>query len=165
MNSFLFDGSALVKRYAPEPGDAVVDHLFTQVSRDRLMCLMIGAAEAAAALVRKRNQGVLTPAMFMAATAELRAEVVDAPDFFKFASDNATITRSIPLTDTHAINATDAIVLQTAMQSASQMRPAGNDLVLVACDRRLLRAAQAEGLLTFDPETQTQAELDVLIGP
>src|SRR5437870_2427423 len=112
MNFFLFDGSALVKRYAPEPGDALVDHLFTRVSRDRLMCLMIGAAEVAAALVRKRNQGALTPVMFTAATAELRAEVVDAADFFKFASDNATITRSIPLSDTHAINATDAIVLQ-----------------------------------------------------
>ena len=51
-------------------------------------------------------------------------------------------------------------------------RPAGvwpmrrlNSLVLVVTDRRLLRAAQAEGLLTFDPETQTQAELDAFLGP
>jgi hypothetical protein len=29
----------------------------------------------------------------------------------------------------------------------------------------LLRAAQAEGLLTFDPENQTEPELDILIGP
>jgi hypothetical protein len=46
-----------------------------------------------------------------------------------------------------------------------QLRAAGNDLVLVARDRRLLRAAQAEGLLTFDPENQTEPELDILIGP
>jgi len=154
-----------MKRYAPEPGDALVDHLFTRVTRDRLTCLMIGAAEVAAALVRKRNQGVLNSAMFATATAELRAEVVDAADFFKFESDNALIARSIPLSDTHSINATDAIVLRTASETVSQMRPAGNDLILVASDRRLLRAAQTEGLLTFDPETQTQAELDTLIGP
>jgi hypothetical protein len=35
----------------------------------------------------------------------------------------------------------------------------------VASDQRLLRAAQAEGLLTFDPEVQSQVELDVLLGP
>jgi predicted nucleic acid-binding protein len=164
MNFFLLDGSALVKRFAPEPGTALVDHLFTQASRDQLTCLMIGAAETAATLVRKRNQGVLTPAIFAAAATELSAEVVFATGFFKFASDNVTITRSIPLSEKHAINATDAIVLQTALQSAAQLRPAGNDLVLVACDYRLLRAAQAERLLTFDPENQTQAELDALLG-
>ncbi len=165
MNLFLFDGSALVKRYFPEPGSALVNHLFARASRDRLTCLMIGAAEAAATLVRKRNQGFLTPAAFTTAIGKLRAEVIDAADFFKFASDNATITRSIWLSDTHAINATGAIVLQTAVQSASPMRSGGNDLVLVASDHRLLRAAHAERLLTFDPEYQTQAELDALLGP
>ena len=41
----------------------------------------------------------------------------------------------------------------------------GDDLVLVASDQRLLRAAQAEGLVTFDPETQSQADLDALLMP
>jgi hypothetical protein len=36
---------------------------------------------------------------------------------------------------------------------------------LVASDQRLLRAAQAEGLPTFDPETQDQAALGALTGP
>jgi hypothetical protein len=56
-------------------------------------------------------------------------------------------------------------VLQAAPQMIPTLRAVGNDLVLVACDRRLLRAAQAEGLLTFDPENQTQPELDSLLGP
>jgi len=43
------------------------------------------------------------------------------------------------------------------------VRPAGDDIVLVAFDRRVLRAAQAEGLQTFNPETDTQAYLDALI--
>jgi hypothetical protein len=38
-----------------------------------------------------------------------------------------------------------------------------DDLVLVASDQRLLRAAQAEGLLTFDPERQDKADLGVVL--
>jgi predicted nucleic acid-binding protein len=165
MNLFLFDASALAKRYVPESGTALVDHLFAQASRDRLMCLMLGAAEAAAALVRKKNRGTISPAAFLSATGSLKAEVVDPADFTKVPSDNPLILASMRFLDRHAINATDAVVLEAALQLAAPTRHAGNDLVLIACDRRLLRAAQAEGLLTFDPETQTQADLDALIGP
>jgi hypothetical protein len=38
-------------------------------------------------------------------------------------------------------------------------------LVLVSSDQRLLRAAQAEGLVTFNPEIQDQATLAALVGP
>jgi predicted nucleic acid-binding protein len=165
MNFFLFDGSALVKRYVPEPGMALMHRLFAAVTRDRLLCLMLGGAEVAAALVRKRNGGTLIPAAFAAAMLDLRTEVLDAIDFTKPPADNSAINASIPLTDKHAINATDAVVLYTALQLVTQLRAAGDDLVLAACDRRLLRAAQAEGLTTFDPENQTQPELDALLGP
>lgn len=165
MNLFLFDGSALVKHYVPEPGTALVHYLFARASRGRLMCLMLGAAETAAALVRKKNRGAIDSTMFLSATARLKAEVLDPPDFLKVPSDNPLILASMRFLDRHAINATDAVVLEAALQLAVPTRAAGNDLVLVACDRRLLRAAQAEGLLTFDPENQTQAELDALLGP
>ncbi|HKI34937.1 MAG TPA: hypothetical protein VKA46_23980 [Gemmataceae bacterium] len=142
-----------------------MDQLFTRVARDRLTCLMLGAAEVAAALVRKRNGGVISPADFSAAMRDLRAEVLDAADFAKPPSDDVLINASVPLLEKHSINATDAVVLLAALRLAAQLRAAGRDLVLVACDRRLLRAAQAEGLLTFDPENQTQAELDALLSP
>jgi len=41
----------------------------------------------------------------------------------------------------------------------------GDNLILVSSDKRLLRAAQSEMLLTFDPETDIQAALDVFIDP
>jgi predicted nucleic acid-binding protein len=165
MNYFLFDGSALVKRYLPEPGKPLVDQLFSAVARARLLCLMLGGAEVAAALVRRRNAGAISATTFGAAMIDLRAEVLDAADFTKPAADNPIINASIPFLDKHSINATDAVVLYVALQLAAQLRAARDDLVLVASDRRLLRAAQAEGLLTFDPENQTQAELDALLGP
>jgi predicted nucleic acid-binding protein len=67
VHAFLLDASALVKRYAPETGSAIIDYLITKATRGRLLCLMLGVAEVVAALVRKRNGGVITPAIFAAA--------------------------------------------------------------------------------------------------
>jgi hypothetical protein len=47
---------------------------------------------------------------------------------------------------------------------ARKLRAGGGDLVLVASDQRLLRAPQAEGLSTFDPESQDQAALAMFMG-
>jgi hypothetical protein len=52
-----------------------------------------------------------------------------------------------------------------ALGLAQYLRNRGDDLVLVASDLRLLVAAQAEGLFTFNPETQGQAALATLVGP
>src|SRR5262249_945605 len=71
------EGRGVVKRYGLEPGAALVDHLFARAARDRLMCLMLGAAEVVAALARKRNGGRITPAVFASALVQLRAEVLD----------------------------------------------------------------------------------------
>jgi len=75
------------------------------------------------------------------------------------------VTAALPLIETHSINATDAIILRLALNLAVRLRGAGHDLVLVASDQRLLRAAQAEALLTFDPETQSHSVLDALMKP
>jgi len=48
---------------------------------------------------------------------------------------------------------------------ASRLRGEGNDLLLVSADQRLVAAAQAEGLTTFDPQTQTTNDLDQILGP
>jgi predicted nucleic acid-binding protein len=163
MRSFLFDASALVKRYAPETGAAVLDHLFASVPCERLACLMLGAAEVAAAMVRKRNGRLITPLVFAAGMTRLRVEILDATDFAKLPADNELINDSIPLSERHSINSTDAIVLRSAIDLAAELRALGDDLVLVASDQRLLRAAQAEGVATFDPETDSETVLDALL--
>jgi hypothetical protein len=58
---------------------------------------------------------------------------------------------------------TDAILLRSALDLAANLRARGDDLVLVASGGRLQRAAQAEGLIVFNPETQTSADLDLLL--
>jgi hypothetical protein len=69
------------------------------------------------------------------------------------------------LIERHSINATDSMILTCALDFALVERATGGDVILVSSDRRLISAAQAEGLLTFNPETQTTTELDALIGP
>jgi hypothetical protein len=126
---------------------------------------MLSAAEGIASLIRKRNGGVLSATSFAAAVTHFRKDVLDAADFVKLSADNTLIMAAILLLDRHPINSADSIVLQATLDMATIERSGGNDVILVASDQRLLRAAQAEGIVTFDPETQTQTNLDALIGP
>jgi predicted nucleic acid-binding protein len=137
--------------------------LLDGAARDQLICVMLGAAEVAASLVRKRNDGRLSRSFFTAAVSRLQDEILTASDFVKLPCDNAVINASIPLSEKHAINASDAIVLQVALEEAAWLRADGDDLVLVAADQRLLKAARAEGLQTLDPETQTEADVEALL--
>jgi len=163
MHIFLLDASALVKRYAPKPGDLLVDHLFASAARERLACLTLGAAEVAAVLVRKRNAGRLTSIQYAAALLRLRLEVIDALDFAKDPADDGPLLAALPFLDKYSLNATDALLLRIALDKAAFRRLTGDDVVLVTTDLRLARAAHAEGLLTFNPEMQTQADLDALL--
>ena len=63
----------------------------------------------------------------------------------------------------YSINATDALVLRSSLDAAALLRDVGNGLVFVASDLRLLQAAQAEGLTTLNPETDSQKQIDLLI--
>jgi predicted nucleic acid-binding protein len=159
------DASALAKRYFPETGTPVVDHLFLRVPPERMLLLPVGLAEVASILVRKRNAGLLTTAQLHRTLTTLRTEVgtwsyVDMP----FVNDRLA-DRAIDLVDRHSINSTDAILLRSALDHAVRFRANGVDLVLVASDRRLLKAGGEENLATFNPETQTEADLDALLGP
>lgn len=156
------DASGLAKRHTPEQGSPTVDYLFTRIPPERLVVLDIGLAEVVSILIRKRNAGSITRAKYTQAFADFGNEVAYPPNPRKL---TVNVLTAFPLIETYYLNATDAILLRSALDFAGQLRAAGHDLVLVACDQRLLKAARAEGLLTFDPQTQSTADLDALIGP
>jgi predicted nucleic acid-binding protein len=162
MNYFLFDASSLVKRYFPEKGSPFVDRLFQAVAPARLSCLMLGAAETAAALVRKRNGGLMNNAQLAVAIDRLRMEVIDAVDVQKWPCDNQLIESSMALLLKYPINSTDAALLRIAINVGATLRASGDDLVLVASDTRLIIAARSEGVVAFNPETQSRQDLDAL---
>lgn len=160
MYYFYLDASALVKRYTEEIGSDKVDFLFQNVPLNRLMCLAIGVAEVFSICVRKRNDGRITRHHFEQAVGYLDNEVINIKsDFETVPAENVLIWKSIGLMDTHSINSVDAILLCSALDIATNLRNEQNELILIVSDQRLLRAAQTEGLLCFNPETDSQEML------
>jgi predicted nucleic acid-binding protein len=165
VNFFYLDASALAKRFVPEKGTPLVNHVFSQVSLDRLYLLNIGIAEVVSLLVRKKNAGHVTESALSQALIDFGNEIVYALLIRKIVADHRLVTDALPFIRLHSINATDGIILCSALKEAASLRTSADDLVLVSSDQRLLKATQAEGLQTFDPETQTQAELTALLAP
>ncbi|MFN7945672.1 MAG: hypothetical protein U0Z53_09985 [Blastocatellia bacterium] len=147
----------------PETGSAVVDRFFIQPITGRLLIFNIGIAEIVSILVRKRNAGILAASTFSQIIVDSNAEILSARAVQKTACDSSLVTASLPLIIRHSINATDAILLRSALDIGVALQTQGDNLVLVASDQRLLRAAQTEGLIVFNPETQTVADLDSLL--
>jgi uncharacterized protein len=162
-NSFYLDASALAKRYVPEPGSALLNAILDTVAADRIHLLNLGMGEIVSILVRKRNGGVISQAFFGQALLNFETEIVNARDIEKVSIPSRLVTSSFPLLVAHSINSTDALILKSALAIAERLRRAGDDLILVASDQRLLRAAQVEGLTTFNPETQDRAALVALL--
>jgi predicted nucleic acid-binding protein len=162
--SFYLDASALAKRYFPETGSPLVHAILDNIPVERLHVLNVGVGEVVSILVRKRNAGAISLKYFDQALLDFRAEIVHAA-VHKMPITTRLIISAFPLISAHSINSTDAITLKSALTVARKLRSTGDDLVLVASDQRLLRSAQAEGLTTFDPESQDQAALAPLLGP
>lgn len=160
---FFIDASALAKRYSPEIGTDVVNHLFAAHLLERICVLNIGLAEVVSVLQRKRNLGKLSDSIYYQSLATLRAEIVDQSKIRKIVADTPLVISAFPLIHNYSINATDAILLRSALDLAIDLRFNGDDLVLVAADQRLLRAALAEGLTIFNPETEAISDLDLLL--
>jgi predicted nucleic acid-binding protein len=159
------DASALVKRYVPEPGSPVVKHLFRRVPLDRMIVLSVGMAEVVSILVRKHNGKRITTATFRQVLSEFRKEIkIKSPIRIIDVTATAAV-KAYYFIEHYSINSTDAILLRSALDLAAVLRTNGDDLLLVASDQRLLKAAAAEGLTVFDPETQSAADLDAVLGP
>ena len=165
MNFFWLDANACVKRYIIEEGTPLINYLFARVSLDKMFCLLEGVGEIISVIVRIRNRGEITATGFNQAKQLFDNEIIHRNEVELVLPTEDQITDSWDLIEKHSLNSTDAILLQGALDRADELRMEGDNLILVSSDKRLLRAAQSEGLLTFDPETDSQAALDVLIDP
>jgi predicted nucleic acid-binding protein len=165
MNSFLLDAPVLVARYALGPGYLLADQLLALAAHGRVCCSILSLAEVMAALVRLRRRGRLTPVLFAAANLQFRLEVIQSAAFTKLTVSSPRVEAALALIDTHRLAGYAGILLRMCLDQVVQVRAAGHDLVLVSSNKRLLQVARMEGMLTFNPETRTQSELDILLGP
>jgi len=154
-----FDASALAKRYATEDGTSLLNELFHQLPVEYMICAMIGVLEVGSVLARKRNNGHLSLRLFAQAMMNLHREVIENDDFFVTSVDDNLTLSALKLIAKHNINATDAIILRSCLNLQQGLQNQGQYLVLWSCDKRLLRAAQQEGVPIFNPETGTIKQL------
>ena len=115
------------------------------------------------AFVRKRNDGIITIAAFNQAIQRFEDGFIYRADVKKVNAIQNQKIAARQLIDAYSIEHTDAYILQCALDKADELRTAGDDLVLVSSDKRLLKAARTERLLTFDPEIDNQIDIDVLL--
>lgn len=150
MALLFWDASGLVKRYSDEAGRQTVNAVFDQTAPHTLATTPWGYAETFSILLRKLNGELMDRPTFEAAVAALQAEVVNGPMFALLPIDSADVFASTGVMRAYNLNATDAAILTVLLDYARS--PGAPPCLLVAADRRLLRAAQAEGLATLDPE-------------
>lgn len=156
-----FDASALAKRYAPEAGSDFINELFLSFPLAQMQISTIGISEIISVLVRKRNDGRLPTKLFQQALLEVGEEIINNEAFSFSSVDDQLIFSSQKLIVQHNINATDAIILQSCLESVARLQQE-DKLVLLSSDKRLLRAAQNENLIVFDPEIASFPEFQEL---
>jgi predicted nucleic acid-binding protein len=95
---------------------------------------------------------------------EFRAEVIDHEEFSAASVSDALLLSALDLIAKHNLNATDAVILRSALNLQQVLRETGDELMLWTSDKRLVRAAHGEGLTAFDPEEETIGHLHQLLG-
>lgn len=71
--------------------------------------------------------------------------------------------RALVLVLRHNLNASDGLYLRQALDWQTVHRIEDDVLTLIACDVRLLRAAQAEGMHALNPETSGPDMISALL--
>ena len=149
---FLFwDASALAKRFVTEIGQETADALFDAIPGLQHGSTAWGYAETYAILLRRMNGKMLTEPDFTVAASMLQAQVAESESFVLLAIHPNAPFDSLALIRKHNLNSTDAILLKTLLDFSRS--PEAPICVMVSADKRLLRAAEAEGLPTLNPET------------
>ena len=151
MTDFYLDSSALVKRYADEPGSTWIRQITVPASQCTILIAEVTLAEVAAALAAKcRSQGGITLQQRDRALSRFLQDCDES--FLVLPIDRPVIDRAVELTQNHRLRGYDAIQLATALVTSealqSQNLPAP---VFVVGDDDLLAAAGAETLPIENP--------------
>lgn len=156
------DPSALVKRYHDEKGTELVNKLFKKLEtgEERFTTSVWSIAESAAVLNRIKNKLNIKEDDFAKILMAFFSEI---KQFHFLEVNDERVLASIPYSLAHNINSSDALHLKTLKDVEKAVNLLGAKIVLVAADKRLLRAAKSEGVATFNPEEDEEKKLDGLL--
>lgn len=151
MTDYYLDASALVKRYAQEPGSDWILRITDPSSDNSILLAEITLAEVAAALAAKYRapQGINQVERDRA----LSRFIQECDEHYLLVQvDRTVIDLAVALTQDHRLRGYDAVQLAAALVTDAELVAQQHlPLVFVAGDEDLLSAAKSEGLSTEDP--------------
>jgi len=150
---FYLDSSALVKRYAVETGTEWVRALCSKPDHVIAVAL-IGLVEVAAAVAGKLRGRIIDRATGDIILTGLKADA--ATQYLLLDVNQYVVDEAIELTGRRRLRGYDAVHLACALRlNRALMDRRLPSLTLVAADNDLLKAAQAEGLETENPNLRS----------
>jgi uncharacterized protein len=144
---YYLETSALVKLYVREPGSARLLRLAARTNNHRFAVLVLARVEVHSAIRRRQREGdVDTPlAQHLLNQFDQHLE----SKFIKQMMNDALIDVATGLVDRHSLRAYDAVQLAGCI--ALKANSGSDEPTFVCSDRRLVEAAEAEGLSSLDP--------------
>lgn len=144
-----FDSSALVKRYLAEMGSAWVQARCNDPART-IATVDLSRVEVAAAFAAKLRGNFITQAEYQEARTKLAAD--SQKRYHLIPVTPQRVDEAIELTARHRLRGYDAVHLACALHlNRALLEDDLPPLILIAADEDLLKAAQAEGLETENP--------------
>jgi len=149
MGFFYLDSSVVVKRYVDEPGSAWTRLLITK-PENIVILSEIAIVEVSAALALSVRTGKVRKALGRAAYEAFHADIA-AGVYRLLAVARPTIDEAAELAQAHPLKGYDAVHLATGLEAARNLADQEIALIFVSGDDQMLRAAEAEGLMTDNP--------------
>lgn len=141
-----FDTSALIKRFVEEKGSALVQSMVQ--SGEAVATAKIAYAEVFAGLTRKMREGNLAEVQYDLACRQFET---DWHAYIRVELNDDLLFLARDLIRRHGLRGFDAVHLASALVLSGAI---DEEVSFAAADRRLLRAAAAEGLRAVNVETQ-----------
>ncbi|MEZ8221231.1 PIN domain-containing protein [Candidatus Fervidibacteria bacterium JGI MDM2 JNZ-1-D12] len=149
MNWFVFESSAIVKRYVAETGSQWVEEVCDPTQGHQIVICDLCITEVASALSRLQREGRLTiderDQIYADFLAHCRTEYVLVPITRQMLEEAGTLCFR------HPLRALDAIHLAAALHVARAARRQGLTITFVSADDALLNSARIEGLGVENP--------------
>lgn len=151
MTDYYLDASALVKRYADEPGSSWVRQITDSEAQNTVLLAEITLAEVSAALAAKHRAtgGFTRPQMERVLSRFLQ----DCDEFFLLLPvDRPVIDLAVDLAQNHRLRGYDSVQLATALVTAEILKSQGlMPPIFIASDGDLLTAARTKNLTVENP--------------
>ena len=150
MSIYFLDSSALVKRYVTEIGSTWIRALTAPDARNPLIIARITWVEVLRTLARRQREGSLTSDDVAQAIQAFR---YDMNTQYRVSELDPSLAEAAgELVTQHPLRAYDAVQLASALRVQSDLvRTETPALTFLTADDRLVAVAQAEGLLTDNP--------------